>query len=436
MIAEILKHQGNAGIILSIAIILLAGFLCTRVTKRLRFPNVSGYIISGILIGPCVLHLIPREVIAGMDFMTDIALAFIAFGVGKYFRKDILLKQGGKIITITIFEALTAGACITIAMVVCFRLPWSFSLLLGSIGCATAPASTIMTIRQYHAKGNFVDTILQVTALDDAVALIAFSVCTALVEFMHADQALEWLVILLPVLWNIMAIVLAVVLAWVLHHIISEKRSSDHRLVLVIAVILALTGICSCFAISPLLSCMVLGAVYINLSGNKDLFRQVNGFTPPITLLFFVLSGMRLDLYALVSCGVIGIVYFFVRIIGKAAGAWTGARISHASTAVRQYLGLALIPQAGVSIGLAILAQRLLPSTEGTMLSLIILSSAVLYEMIGPACAKLSLKLSGSIAIENTKEKQLSIMPKYYRALSNPKTYHAYNCFLYSLFLS
>lgn len=405
MIAEILKHQGNAGIILSIAIILLAGFLCTRVTKKLRFPNVSGYIISGILIGPCVLHLIPREVIAGMDFMTDIALAFIAFCVGKYFRKDILLKQGGKIITITIFEALTAGACITIAMVVCFRLPWSFSLLLGSIGCATAPASTIMTIRQYHAKGNFVDTILQVTALDDAVALIAFSVCTALVEFMHADQALEWSVILLPILWNIMAIVLAVVLAWVLHHIISEKRSSDHRLVLVIAVILALTGICSCFAISPLLSCMVLGAVYINLSGNKDLFRQVNGFTPPITLLFFVLSGMRLDLYALVSCGVIGIVYFFVRIIGKAAGAWTGARISHASTAVRQYLGLALIPQAGVSIGLAILAQRLLPSTEGTMLSLIILSSAVLYEMIGPACAKLSLKLSGSIAIENTKEK-------------------------------
>lgn len=405
MIAEILKHQGNAGIILSIAIILLAGFLCTRVTKKLRFPNVSGYIISGILIGPCVLHLIPREVIAGMDFMTDIALAFIAFGVGKYFRKDILLKQGGKIITITIFEALTAGACITIAMVVCFRLPWSFSLLLGSIGCATAPASTIMTIRQYHAKGNFVDTILQVTALDDAVALITFSVCTALVEFMHADQALEWSVILLPVLWNIMAIVLAVVLAWVLHHIISEKRSSDHRLVLVIAVILALTGICSCFAISPLLSCMVLGAVYINLSGNKDLFRQVNGFTPPITLLFFVLSGMRLDLYALVSCGVIGIVYFFVRIIGKAAGAWIGARISHASTAVRQYLGLALIPQAGVSIGLAILAQRLLPSTEGTMLSLIILSSAVLYEMIGPACAKLSLKLSGSIAIETTKEK-------------------------------
>jgi len=405
MIAEVLQKQGNAGIILSIAIILLAGFLCSRVTRKLHFPNVSGYIISGILIGPCVLHLIPFEIVQGMDFMTDIALAFIAFGVGKYFRKDALLKQGGKILTITIFEALTAGACITIAMVTFFHLPWSFSLLLGAIGCATAPASTIMTIRQYHAKGNFVDTILQVTALDDAVALIAFSVCTALVEFMHSDQVLEWSLILLPILWNVLAVGLAVLLAWVLNHIISEKRSSDHRLVLVIAIILSLTGICSCFAISPLLSCMVLGAVYINLSGNKDLFRQVNGFTPPITLLFFVLSGMRLDLRTLVSCGLIGIVYFFARILGKAVGAWTGASLSHASTSVRQYLGLALIPQAGVSIGLAILGQRLLPSAEGTMLSLIILSSAVLYEMIGPACAKLSLKLSDSIANDEGREK-------------------------------
>ena len=137
-------------------------------------------------------------------------------------------------------------------MVTFFHLPWSFSLLLGAIGCATAPASTIMTIRQYHAKGNFVDTILQVTALDDAVALIAFSVCTALVEFMHSDQVLEWSLILLPILWNVLAVGLAVLLAWVLNHIISEKRSSDHRLVLVIAIILSLTGICSCCAISPL----------------------------------------------------------------------------------------------------------------------------------------------------------------------------------------
>lgn len=400
MIAEFLDTQGNAGIIISISIILLAGFLCTRITKKLHFPNVSGYIISGIFIGPCVLHLIPSDIIQGMDFMTDIALAFIAFGVGKYFKKETLMKQGGKVMIITIFEALTAGLCITLSMVLLFHLPWSFSLLLGAIGCATAPASTIMTIRQYHAKGNFVDTILQVTALDDAVALIAFSICTALVEFMHADQTLQLSIILLPVVWNMIAVFIGISFAYILNHIITEHRSDDHRLVITIAMILLLTGVCSCFNISPLLSCMVLGGVYINLSGNKDVFRQVNNFTPPITLTFFVLSGMRLDLHALVSCGLIGIVYFFVRIMGKASGAWAGAKLSHASTNVQLYLGLALIPQAGVSIGLAILGQRILPTYEGTMLSLIILSSAVLYEMIGPACAKLSLKLSGSIQSE------------------------------------
>lgn len=401
MVAEFLKEQGSAGIILSLALILLAGFLCTRITKKLHIPNVSGYIISGILIGPYVLHLIPVEVIRGMDFMTDIALAFIAFGVGKYFRMDVLLKQGGSVLIITLWEALMAGVFITIAMMVFFHLPLSFSLLLGAIGCATAPASTIMTIRQYHAKGNFVDTILQVTALDDAVALIAFSVCTALVELMHTSQGVNLMAVAMPVIWNLLAIVLAVGLAFILHYIISEKRSDDHKLVLSVAILLFLTGICCCLHISPLLSCMVLGGVYINLSGNKDLFRQVNGFTPPITLMFFVLSGMRLDLYALVSCGMIGIVYFFVRILGKASGAMIGAKLSHATTSVQRYLGLALIPQAGVSIGLAILGQRLLPSYEGTMLSLIILSSAVLYEMIGPACAKLSLKLSGSIPEQN-----------------------------------
>lgn len=401
MFAEFLQEQGNAGIILSISIILIAGFLCTRITRKLHFPNVSGYIISGILIGPCVLHLIPEDTIHGMDFMTDIALSFIAFGVGKYFRLETLLKQGGRILTITLFESLMAGVCITLTMVFLFHLPWSFALLLGAIGCATAPASTIMTIRQYHAKGNFVDTILQVTALDDAVALVAFSICTALIAFMHAGEQINMSIIVLPIVWNLLSIVIAVILAYVLQHIINDRRSSDHRLVLVIAIILFLTGFCSCFNISPLLSCMVLGAVYINLSNNKDLFRQVNGFTPPITLIFFVLSGMRLDLYALVSCGMIGVVYFFVRIFGKAAGAWMGARLTNASHSVQHYLGLALIPQAGVSIGLAILGQRLLPTYEGTMLSLIILSSAVLYEMIGPACAKLSLKLSGSIETEN-----------------------------------
>lgn len=397
MVSKFMIQEGSAGIILSLAIMLFAGFLCTRITKKLHFPNVSGYIISGVLIGPYVLHLVPETYISGMEFVTDIALAFIAFGVGKYFRIDTLKKNGGQVLIITVCEALMAGALITLSMVGIFHLSWSFSLLLGAIGCATAPASTIMTIRQYHAKGPFVDMILQVTALDDAVALIAFSVCSAIVEGASHHANMEISTIVLPIVWNILALGLAGMFAYVMHKIISAKRSSDHKLVLATAMILLLTGICSALQISPLLSCMVLGAVYINLSQNKDLFRQVNGFTPPLTLMFFVLSGMRLDVNALASAGIIGIVYFFVRIAGKALGAYGGAKKAHALPCIQKYLGLALIPQAGVSIGLAMLGQRILPPHEGALLSMIILSSAILYEMIGPICAKYALHLAEAI---------------------------------------
>ena len=159
---------------------------------------------------------------------------------------------------------------------------------------------------------------------------------------------------------------------------------------LVVGVLMGLTGLCTLFDVSPLLSCMALGTAYVNCGGNKNLFKQVNRFTPPILLLFFVLSGLRLNIPSLLTGGVIGVTYFFVRILGKYAGASLGAWLTGAPTAVRRYLGLALIPQAGVSIGLAALGQRLLPESLGSLLSTIILSSAVLYEMVGPACAKAS----------------------------------------------
>ena len=161
--------------------------------------------------------------------------------------------------------------------------------------------------------------------------------------------------------------------------------------------LLTITGMCTALDVSPLLACMVMGAVYINVSGNKKVFKQVNGFTPPIQLLFFVLSGMRMDLPALKAAGLIGVVYFLVRILGKYAGAWLGAVVGKASLPIRHYMGLALIPQAGVSIGLAVLGQRILPAESGVLLSTIILSSGVLYEMIGPACAKAAIFLSGSV---------------------------------------
>lgn len=397
MLAPIFEASRSAGIILSLAMILFAGFLMTRITKACKLPNVTGYIFAGILLGPYVLKVIPADLVSSLDFVTDIALAFIAFGVGKYFKFSTLRKSGKQVIVITLLESLCAAAVITLTMIFVFHLSVPFSLLLGAIGCATAPASTIMTIRQYKAKGPFVNMILQVVALDDAVALIAFSVCAALSQSLSAHGRLQWQVLVLPLILNILAVGLGILCGFILTRLISDRRSSEHRLVLVIGMILVLTGFCTYFNVSPLLCCMALGTAYVNLNGNKNLFKQVNRFTPPILLLFFVISGMRLNVPSLITAGVVGVAYFFVRILGKYAGASLGATLCRSDAAIRKYLGLALIPQAGVSIGLAALAQRMLPPDLGTLLSTIILSSAVLYEMAGPACARASLFLAHAI---------------------------------------
>lgn len=397
MAFQYLNINKNASIILSLAVILFCGFLLTRLTSKLKLPYVTGYIIAGILIGPHVLNLIPETIIEGMDFVTDIALAFIAFEVGRYLKFSSLKKNGPQVIIITICEALIAAVVITMSMIFFFKLPVSFSLLLGAIGSATAPASTMMTIKQYKAKGDFVNLIVQVVALDDAVSLIAFSMCAAVVRVLNANASLNAFVFLMPTLFNIIAIILGVIFGLILNKLISSKRSEFNRLILAIAMILALTGFCSLFDISPLLSCMALGTAFIDLSNDKELFRQINSFSPPVLTIFFVLSGMRLDVLSLISAGLIGVSYFAIRILGKYVGAFIGAVLSNSSMEVRKYFGMTLIPQAGVSIGLAMLGHRMLPPEIGSLLLTIILSSGVLYEMIGPGMVKLALHLSKSI---------------------------------------
>jgi Kef-type K+ transport system membrane component KefB len=402
MLDTVFQKSEAAAVILSLSAILLAAFLLTRITKKLRLPNVTGYIFAGVLLGPYVLKVVPTVILGRMDFVTDIALAFIAFGTGKYFKFSALKKSGKQTVIITVFEALMAAVVISLTMIFVFHLSVPFSILLGAIGCATAPASTIMTIRQYKAKGKFVNMILQVVALDDAVALIAFSVCAAIAQAMESDGGFSASVIVLPIIINVLAVGLGIFGGWVLSKLINDNRSYDHRLVVVVAILLALTGFCTALDVSPLLACMALGTAYMNLSGNKKLFKQVNKFTPPLLAIFFVLSGMRLDIPSLATAGIIGVVYFFVRIIGKYIGSYFGALVSHSDKSIRNYLGLALIPQAGVSIGLAALGQRILPTESGLMLSTIILSSAILYEMVGPAAAKASLILSRCIGREDT----------------------------------
>lgn len=387
-------------ILISLSLILLSGFLVTRLTKLLHLPNVTGYIIAGVLIGPYVLGVVPTNLIEQMSFVSDVALAFIAFGVGKFFKKEVLREAGFRVIIITVCEALFAGILVTVAMHWIFKLDWNFSLILGAIATATAPASTMMTIRQYHARGEFVNVLLQVVALDDVVCLLTFGVVTAVAEA-NSGAGVQLSDVLLPIVYNIAAPVLGFICSFVLSKLLNARRSRDNRLILVTAMLLGISGLCAIFDVSPLLACMVFGAGYINLTHDKELFKQVDNFTPPIMSMFFVVSGMSLDLSSIQTAGVIGLAYFFIRIIGKYAGTYFSSLAVGFSRPIRKYLGLALIPQAGVAIGLAFLGQRILPGETGDLLLTIILSSSVLYELVGPAAAKGALFLSGTIRRED-----------------------------------
>ena len=404
-----------AVVIISVSLMISCGFLMTRITKKLRLPNVTAYIISGILIGPFCLNLIPKQLVENTGFLPDIALAFIAFSTGEFFRLDALKKNGMKIIIVTVMESL--GAAVLVFTVCCFvlHLNFAFSVVLGALATATAPASTIMTIRQTGAKGDFVETLLQVVALDDIVGLVLYSIAISFASASLSEIGFQVGNILIPLGKTILLMLLGSLFGLLLKGFTS-RRSTDNRLIIAIALLFAYCGICAALDTSPLLGCMMMGMVYVNTAADSRLFRQLNYFSPPILLLFFVRSGVSFDLGGLVGSSenigtvpllVIGVLYFFVRILGKYLGAFAGCRLAGKPEKVSRYLGLALIPQAGVAIGLAALGAREIGGEMGKALETIILSSSVLYELIGPASAKLSLYLSGSYS--NKLEEQVSI---------------------------
>ena len=407
--------------IVSIAIMLFSGFLLTRLTKLLRLPNVTAYMVAGILIGPFCFNLIPQSFVEGSSFLADIALAFIAFSTGEFFRFETLKRSGIKVLVITVFEALLASVLVFLVSYFALKLDLSFSLVLGALAAATAPASTMMTIRQTRAHGEFVDTLLQVVALDDVVGLLAYSVAIS-VSLSLKSGSFNVLNVLRPIGLNLAAFVIGGLFGFLMKLLMPKKRSTDNRLIISIAVLFAFCGLCSLVDVSPLLGCMCMSTVYINITKDDKLFKQLNYFTPPILLLFFVRSGVSFDLSALVSSSsigavpilVIGVVYFFTRIVGKYGGAFLGAVVTKKDKKIRNYLGLALIPQAGVAIGLAALGARTLGGEDGKALETIILASSVLYELIGPASAKLSLYLSKSYGKEDALEesKEVSESPQ------------------------
>ena len=424
--AQLNETAPVAVVIIALSLMLMLGFLMTRLTKLARLPNVTAYIVTGILIGPFCLDLIPRRVIDGMAFLPDIALAFIAFSTGEFFRIDALKKSGWGVILLTLSESLLASVLVFLAVFYLLSLPLAFSIVLAALAAATAPASTMMTIRQTGAKGSFVDTLLQVVALDDIVGLVAYSVAISIAVSTTSGEAFAIGMVVVPLGKNLAAVALGAVFGFVMKGILTH-RNTDNRLIVSIALLFAFCGVCAAFGISPLLGCMAMGTVYINTTDDTRLFRQLGYFSPPILLLFFVRSGLSFDLGALVSATgtighypllVVGIVYFVVRIAGKYGGAFLGAAATRKEKSIRNYLGLALIPQVGVAIGLAALGARTLGGEMGKALETIILASSVLYELIGPACGKLSLYLSHSYSDKLEEIAEVSVTDESGRELS------------------
>ena len=405
-LAEYLKDTApSARAIITIAIMLITGFLMTRLAKKLRLPNVTAYIVAGILIGPYCFNLVPDTVVKGMDFLPDVALAFIAFSTGEFFKFSTLKKNGVKVVIITLFEALAASLVVFILTFFILRLDLAFSIVLAALASTTAPASTMMTIHQTGAKGDFVDTLLQVVALDDIVGLLAYSTAITVAVMSYTGGNFSFGGVAASIGKNLGVLLLGAVFGVIMNFAITGRRTQDNRLIVAIALLFSFCGICTLMDISPLLGCMSMATVYFNMSGDEKLFMQLNYFSPPLLLLFFVRSGISFDLGALFSSSgsigatpliVVGILYFLVRILGKYLGAFFGCMITGKEKKTRNYLGFALVPQAGVAIGLVALGARTIGGDEGEALQTIILASSVLYELIGPALAKMSLHLSGA----------------------------------------
>ncbi len=390
--------------VISLATMLFCGFLITRVTRVLKLPNVTAYLIAGILLGPDCLAVIPQSFIRDTGFLADIALAFIAFSTGEFFRVKVLRESGFRIVAAAFAESLAAGALVFASAYFLLGLGLTFSLVLAAIGCTTSSASTMVTIRQTGAKGGFVNAMLQADALDSIIGLLAYGVAVS-VAASEAGGEINAASVFLPLAANVGVLLLGGAFGFALKWLMPRRRSADNRLIITLSVLFLFCGVCTLLDISPLLGCMSMGTVYINATGDEKLFRQINYFSPPVLLLFFVRSGLNFDLgrlsgaagvYGGTPIPIIAAVYFAARIAGKYGGAFLGCAAAGYPKTTRVWLGLSLVPQAGVAIGLAALGARTLGGETGAALETVILAAGLLYELIGPACAKLALYKTGS----------------------------------------
>ncbi len=378
---------------LSLFLALIAG----KIVKQVKLPNVTGYLIMGLIAGPYCLNIVPADMVSKLSIIPEIALGFIAFSIGSEFKLSYLKKVGKAPIIIAILEAVGAVVFVDLALILTGN-DIAFSLVLGAIAAATAPAATLMVVKQYKAKGPVTETLLPVVALDDAAALMCFGLSVAVAKSINSTEEVSVIsTILNPVIEIVGALLIGAIFGVIFRFLVKFYTGRGNRLAITYAMIFLCIGVCDYIGWSALLACMAMSAILVNTSNASDIvFEQVDRMTPPIFMLFFFLSGADLNLRMLSKVGVIGIIYIIFRVVGKVVGAALGGKISNAKPIVQKYLGFTLIPQAGVAIGLAATSMTVVPE-YGETIRTIILCGTVIYELIGPVTTKIALKKAGEI---------------------------------------
>lgn len=414
--------------LLGISIALMAGLAMSRVVKPLKLPAVTGYLIAGILIGPYCLGQLGIEGIgftsvsevADLSILNDVALGFIAFAIGDEFRLSQLKHTGKQATIIGIFQAVLTTLVVDAALIGLHfvlgedKLPLSSAIILGAIASATAPAATLMVVRQYKAKGKLTDLLLPIVALDDAVGLIIFAVSFGIAKALELGEFSLVSVLVDPLAEIVFSLVLGAILGWCLS--IAEKffhSRSKRQAIVITAIFLAVALSKLKFSLgpvhvgfSPLLVCMMLGTIFCNVCEfSANLMEKTDRWTTPLFILFFVLSGAELEFSVFNNLSVIGIgvVYIIARSLGKYFGARWSAVMAKSEPKIQKYLGITLLPQAGVALGMSITAMEI--GESGTIIRNIVLFGVLIYELFGPTFTKIALTKAGDISPKPHKEK-------------------------------
>jgi Kef-type K+ transport system membrane component KefB len=386
--------------ILGLGFILLTALLGGKLVRRLKIPTVTAYLILGIIIGPSGFDLITPGILGSSGLISNIVLGLIAFSIGQNFALDRFRKIGRPVIWMSIFAAVVPWFLISCAFIILLQQPFYIALIFGAISSATAPAATMMVVREYKARGSFTDTLLGIVAIDDAWCLIifAFSFAVAKALAVHLAGNLLIVKVLLNALLEIIgACILGGVLALVLSYLSRFVNTPSDLLIYTLGFIFLNTGLALYFNFSVLLANMFMAAVLVNIHQvSFKFFDSLRTIDSPLYILFFVLAGANLEMGLLQTLGVLGLAYIVFRTLGKIAGAYLGGAVAQVPRRLRNSMGLALLPQAGVALGVALIAKTEFPE-RGSIIFSTIVATTVIYEIIGPVLTKISLKKAGEI---------------------------------------